>query len=125
MALRAQSACIRRVNRAAVAVTASTHSQIRLWRDGEQYISLTSTGEYSGHPNVAKQSEWQRQVEELQSQMAFQEDTVRALNEALVSQQQEMLILRRQLELLKQRLDEQGQRPDDGPGAAEEKPPHY
>ncbi len=61
---------------------------------------------------------------DVQTQLAYQEDTVRELNEALSRQQQEILVLRRQLQLLKQRQDEQGT----GPAAAaplEEKPPHY
>ena len=64
---------------------------------------------------------------ELQSQLAFQEDTVQALNDALASQQQEILVLRRQVELLKQRLDEQAADQEQtvaGP-IEEEKPPHY
>ena len=64
---------------------------------------------------------------ELQSQLAFQEDTVQALNDALASQQQEILVLRRQVELLKQRLDEQaaGQEQTVAGPIEEEKPPHY
>ncbi len=67
----------------------------------------------------------QQQLEELQSQMAFQEDTVAALNEALAAQQQEILTLQRQLALLKQRLDEQALQIADGPAESEPKPPHY
>ena len=62
---------------------------------------------------------------EVQTQLAYQEDTVRALNEALAEQQREILLLRRQLQLLKQRQDEQG---DGGQASAppgREKPPHY
>jgi SlyX protein len=67
------------------------------------------------------------QLMEVQTQLAFQEDTLNLLNEALASQQQEILVLRRQLELLKQRQDEQaaGQVPGQVPGEVEEKPPHY
>ncbi len=70
-------------------------------------------------------AELQRQVEELQSQLAFQEDTVAALNEALSGQQQEILTLKRQLALLKQRLDEQALQIGEAVPAADEKPPHY
>ena len=64
---------------------------------------------------------------EVQSQLAFQEDTIQALNEAISSQQQEMLVLRRQLELLKQRQEEQvpGQEPAGESSLLDEKPPHY
>ncbi|MCB1854584.1 MAG: SlyX family protein [Pseudomonadales bacterium] len=62
---------------------------------------------------------------EVQTQLAYQEDTLRALNEALAAQQQEILVLRRQLQLLKQRQDEQGQEAPQGAPATVEKPPHY
>ena len=67
-----------------------------------------------------------QQLMELQSQLAFQEDTVRALNEALASQQQEIILLRRQVELIKQRQDEHAVQldPDLAP-IVDEKPPHY
>ena len=67
--------------------------------------------------------ELREQLIEVQSQLAHQDDTLAALNEALAAQQQEILVLRRQLELLKQRQDEQ-MLPADGP-AGNEKPPHY
>ncbi len=63
---------------------------------------------------------------ELQSQMAFQEDMMSSLNEALTEQQREVLLLRRQVELLKQRLEEQALSADPGsPPAGHERPPHY
>lgn len=63
------------------------------------------------------------QLVEVQSQLAFQEDAMRELNEALALQQQEILVLRRQVQLLKQRQDEQ--QPAQDSGSAEERPPHY
>ena len=63
------------------------------------------------------------QLMEVQTQLAFQEDTINVLNEALALQQQEILVLRRQLELLKQRQDEQAA--GQVPGEVDEKPPHY
>jgi SlyX protein len=65
-----------------------------------------------------------QQLVDVQTQLAYQEDTVRELNEALSRQQQEILVLRRQLQLLKQRQDEQGTGPATA-GPLEEKPPHY
>ena len=64
---------------------------------------------------------------ELQNQLAFQEHTVQALNQAMADQQQEILVLRRQLELLKQRQDEQAvhQDADNSASPSDEKPPHY
>jgi SlyX protein len=64
-----------------------------------------------------------QQLVEVQSQLAFQEDTVRQLHEAVALQQQEIMLLRRQIELLKQRQDEQAT--DMAPGAVDQKPPHY
>ncbi len=75
---------------------------------------------------MAESDEWLRQLAELQSQLAFQEDTVSALNDAVARQQQEILLLRRQLELLKARQDEQAARfGPDGTPEADAKPPHY
>jgi SlyX protein len=63
---------------------------------------------------------------EVQSQMAFQEDTIAALNEALTHQQQEIIVLRRQVELLKQRWEEQNANTDHSqPPVLDERPPHY
>ena len=57
--------------------------------------------------------------------MAFQEDTIAALNEAIATQQQEILVLREQLALLKQRQEEQAAQLDLGGAPATERPPHY
>ena len=65
----------------------------------------------------------QQQLVDVQSQLAFQEDTMRELHEALARQQQEILLLRRQIQLLKQRQDEQAAELE--PGAVDRKPPHY
>jgi SlyX protein len=66
-------------------------------------------------------------LNEVQTQLAFQEDTVQALNEAMASQQRDILTLRRQLALLKQRLEEQTMAQETGAadGIMDEKPPHY
>jgi SlyX protein len=76
-----------------------------------------------------------QQMMELQSQFAFQEDAVGSLDAALAQQQQEILLLRRQVELLRQRQLENeahAQAGSDGSGyaavsttALDEKPPHY
>jgi SlyX protein len=68
-----------------------------------------------------------QQLHEVQSQLAFQEDVLESLNGAMAAQQKEILVLRRQLELLKQRQDEQGAGSGAAAGAdnANEKPPHY
>lgn len=71
--------------------------------------------------------ELKQQLHAVQSQLAFQEDTVQSLDDALTLQQQEIMVLRRQLELLKQRQDELGASRDEGEAgaSAEERPPHY
>jgi SlyX protein len=75
---------------------------------------------------VADIEQLREDIVELQSQMAFQEDNVQALNAALGQQQQEILTLRRQLELLKQRQEEQASSSDQpAEGPANERPPHY
>ena len=70
--------------------------------------------------------ELKEQMVELQSQMAFQENNLESLNDAFAIQQQEILTLRRQLELLKQTQEEQAADMEQAPlGSASEKPPHY
>ena len=74
---------------------------------------------------MADSEELRRHLDEVQTQLAYQEDTVQALNEAVALQQQEILLLQRQVQLLKQRQDETGVGPDAHSAAADEKPPHY
>jgi uncharacterized coiled-coil protein SlyX len=65
-------------------------------------------------------------VADLEAQLAFVEDTVSALDSALVAQQQHIMKLERELELLRARLIEQGTRLDEiTPAEAEPPPPHY
>jgi SlyX protein len=62
-----------------------------------------------------------QQIAQMQTQLAFQEDSISSLDKALALQQQELLLLRRQLELLNER-----QRDVPGDAApADDKPPHY
>jgi SlyX protein len=65
-----------------------------------------------------------QQLFDMQTQLAYQEDMVRELNDALALQQQEILVLRRQLQLLKQRQDDMGS-VSSTEDNAEEPPPHY
>lgn len=74
---------------------------------------------------VSESEGLREQMMEIQSQLAFQEDTINSLNEALAVQQQEILLLRRQIELLKQRQDEQAAGEPGGASVLDEKPPHY
>ena len=63
---------------------------------------------------------------DLQSQVAFQEDAIAALDGALSQQQQEILMLRRQVELIGERQKAQAEQLSEVTGGgADEKPPHY
>ena len=65
-------------------------------------------------------------VEALEAQIAFVEDTVQALDEALAAQQQYILRLERQIDRLQQQLKDQGARIDEVAGeSSEPPPPHY
>ena len=68
-----------------------------------------------------------QQIAQMQTQLAFQEDAIGSLDQALAKQQQEMLLLRRQLELLHERQRDAYAGPHgDAPAPpADEKPPHY
>jgi SlyX protein len=68
-----------------------------------------------------------QQVMDLQSQLAFQEDAIGSLDAALSQQQQEILVLRRQLELFRQQQKEQAERggTNQSEMLADERPPHY
>lgn len=95
--------------------------------EGRQYITVptTETG-FGREAGVAEIDELVLQLAEVQSHLAFQDDTVAALNEAIAAQQQDILLLKRQLELLKLRQDEQAAQVDSGAAPpVEEKPPHY
>ncbi len=75
---------------------------------------------------MSENTSLEAQLQELQSQFAFQEDTVTSLNEALAVQQREILLLKEELALLKQRLKEQGDTLADMTDApTDERPPHY
>ena len=67
------------------------------------------------------------QLVELQTQVAFQEDSIGELNRALSLQQQDLAQLQDQWKLLKAQYRElQGRIPDgDSLSPADEKPPHY
>lgn len=66
------------------------------------------------------------EIATLQAELAFQGDSVQRLNDALAKQQQDILMLQRQVALLGEQfraLRENGSNRD---GASEvEKPPHY
>lgn len=63
------------------------------------------------------------QLEQLQSQLAFQEDTIHALNDVVAAQGQDIRLLNRKVELLIGQL--QGISESMGEVAPNERPPHY
>ena len=63
---------------------------------------------------------------QLEAQLAFLEDAVQTLDQALSQQQREILKLERTVELLRERLWEQGTRLDAvADGSPDPPPPHY
>jgi len=132
LALGTAPASICGINQPAVGSCSLCHGlsyYLRVIQEWRQYIRPPPERE-PGMLNVMKEAaqlmELQQQVAELQAQVAFQEDTIQSLDQALAGQQQEILLLRRQIELLKQRQDEMAAAPGGQPGdAASEKPPHY
>lgn len=68
------------------------------------------------------------QMVELQSQLAFQEDTLQALNEIVIRQQQRMDALEQELTLHREKLAELVETLSERASpvaAADERPPHY
>ena len=65
-----------------------------------------------------------KSIEELESQLAFQDELIESLNSTVARQDGEILELKRQFSMLSERLKEIG---DASPGAApqDETPPHY
>jgi SlyX protein len=67
----------------------------------------------------------QDELIELQSKLAFQEQTLNELNNALLSQQQQIDRLHMQIKSYEERLSEvENASPSNGQGQ-DEKPPHY
>jgi SlyX protein len=138
VALGAKASGFGGVDEAGAAFVLSLHGRGVSFSMGRRYITCLSLrtvrgrllqGSRSGMGGRAmtELEEVQRQLAELQSQLAFQEHTVQSLNDALAVQQQEILLLRQQLALLKQRQDEHSAQLDTvhGGGLGQEKPPHY
>ena len=62
---------------------------------------------------------------DLQSQLAFQEDTVQTLNKVVIEQQGQIERLNEMLTLLKQQVDQAQFDAESGSQLVDEKPPHY
>jgi len=61
---------------------------------------------------------------ELQTQLAFQEQTIAELNSAVTNQQQQIDLLRREIVLLKEKFGALEEKVEVGP-EQDERPPHY
>lgn len=66
-------------------------------------------------------------IEELEARMAFQDDSLQALNDVIARQDRELAALRRELSAAADRLKglALAMEVDNAPSPADEKPPHY
>lgn len=64
-----------------------------------------------------------QRVEQLETQLAFQDDTIDQLNQLVTRQNHELQRLQQQFRLLAEKYRELA--PDDDPQQQEERPPHY
>ena len=66
-----------------------------------------------------------QRIDELEARLAFQEELIQQLNDALSSQQLQMEELRSAVRILSQRLKEAQATPGPSANPADERPPHY
>lgn len=69
----------------------------------------------------------EEQLIDLQTRVAYQEDTLAHLNEVITKQDVELMQLKQQVRLLAQRLDEMARDPIQGDATdiINDRPPHY
>lgn len=71
-------------------------------------------------------SDLEEQLIDLQTRVAYQEDTLTQLNDVITRQDAEIVQLKQQLRLVAQRLDELSSNPAQADGEiVDERPPHY
>lgn len=72
-------------------------------------------------------SNTEERLTQLETQLAFQDDTLEQLNQQVIKQGQELSLLQGQLKQLNQRFKnlQTAQHEDQQPSLADEKPPHY
>jgi SlyX protein len=76
-----------------------------------------------GRGNNMSEQDLQEQLAELQARVAFQDDTIEVLDEALSRQQQDILVLQRAVHMMRDEMKKaQEQRSE---FHADERPPHY
>lgn len=66
-----------------------------------------------------------QRINDLESQLAFQEQTIEELNILVTEQSQELSTFKRHLQLLAGRVSQMRDQQSDHSNAADEKPPHY
>ncbi len=66
----------------------------------------------------------QHQLDELQAQLSFQENTIAGLNDVVTAQQEDICLLKQQIKVLVQQL-ELLSAGDSAGNPSEQKPPHY
>lgn len=71
-------------------------------------------------------SDLEEQLIDVQTRVAYQEDTLAQLNEVITRQDADIIQLKQQLRLMALRLDELSNNPAQGDGEMlDERPPHY
>ncbi len=72
-------------------------------------------------------SDLEEQLIDVQTRVAYQEDTLAQLNDVITKQDAEIVQLKQQMRLLAQRLDELARNPlqAEDVDVANERPPHY
>lgn len=69
--------------------------------------------------------ELMEQVIELQSRMAYQEDTIQTLNRQMARQADELSLAQKHIQILNQKLNDLTQASDPSGAQTSERPPHY
>lgn len=76
----------------------------------------------SQQPNL---NDLNRRIEDLESQLAFQEQTIDELNQLVTEQNGELATFKRHLQLLASRLSQVPDQQSENSSLVDEKPPHY
>ncbi|CAB0151756.1 Protein SlyX [Pseudidiomarina piscicola] len=73
------------------------------------------------------ESQLELRVANLESQLAFQDDTIETLNQLVTAQSEQLQLMSHKMKLLGQRLQQLQERTDDGDTSdpAADVPPHY
>lgn len=64
-------------------------------------------------------------IDDLESQLAFQEETIDQLNQLVTEQNNELVTFKRHLQLLAGRVSQMRDQQHEGSSQLDEKPPHY